>query len=77
MPMTADAAQLCGITAIVGCAIGNSPVLFTILRKALAPDARSGYTAAVRGAQTLGEATRLKQFPYMELLDSNYARKEY
>jgi hypothetical protein len=48
-----------------------------ILRKALAPDLQSGYTAAVRGAATFDEATKLKQFPYMELLDSECARKEY
>jgi hypothetical protein len=48
MPMAADAAQLCGITAIVGCAIESAPESCTILRKALAPDARSDYTAAVR-----------------------------
>jgi hypothetical protein len=48
-----------------------------ILTKALAPALQSGYTAAVRGAATFDEATKLKQFPYMELLDSKRARKEY
>ena len=47
------------------------------IKKALAPALGSGYTAAVRGLVTIREATKLKQFPYMELLDSNRARKEY
>jgi hypothetical protein len=47
------------------------------IRKALAPALGSGYTAAVRAAATLCEATKLKQLPYMKLLDSNLARKEY
>jgi hypothetical protein len=46
-------------------------------RKPLAPALGSDYTAAVRGAATFCEATKLKQFPYMELLDSNRARKDY
>ena len=45
--------------------------------KALAPALGSDYTAAVRGAVDLCEATKLKQLPYMKLLDSNRARKEY
>jgi|HubBroStandDraft_2_1064218.scaffolds.fasta_scaffold2777116_1 hypothetical protein len=48
-----------------------------IFRKALAPALQSGYTAAVRAAVTFDGATKLKHFPYMELLDSECARKEY
>jgi len=76
MLATADAAQLCGIVAIVTVQ-SNLPRLAHNLRKGLACALRSGYTAAVRGRGGTDEATKLKQFPYMKLLDSNCARKEY
>ena len=46
-------------------------------RKALASHAANSYTAAFRSAARLNSATGLKQFPYMELLDSNVAEKDY
>ncbi len=50
--------------------------LFTI-EKPLASSATNSYTAAFRSAARLNPATDLKQFPYMELLDSNVAEKDY
>ena len=47
------------------------------IEKALASDATNSYTAAFRGAARPNPATDLKQFPYMELLDSNVAEKDY
>src|SRR5271155_3672954 len=47
------------------------------IEKALASHAANSYTAAFRSAATSNSATGLKQFPYMELLDSNVAEKEY
>ena len=47
------------------------------IEKALASRAAKSYTAAFRGAATPNPATDLKQFPYMELLDSNVAEKDY
>src|ERR1700735_5272437 len=46
-------------------------------RKSLASHAANSYTAAFRSAARLNSATGLKQFPYMELLDSNVAEKDY
>ena len=47
------------------------------IEKPLASNATNSYTAAFRGAATPNPATDLKQFPYMELLDSNVAEKDY
>jgi hypothetical protein len=61
MPTMADAAQLCGITAIVRCAIesaGNA----AILRKPLAPALQSGYTAAFRGAADVRSGNQIETF---------------
>jgi|SRR5580658_1513433 hypothetical protein len=47
------------------------------IEKALASHAANSYTAAFRSAARPNSATGLKQFPYMELLDSNVAEKDY
>jgi hypothetical protein len=77
MPPTLDAAQLCGINAIVACATRFRRHRTMERKKALACALRSSYTAAVRVRQSLDVATDLKQFPYMELLDSNLAPQDY
>jgi len=71
-----DAAQLCGIKAIAGCAL-NFAKLRSITEKVSRHPTDPDRLPPVRSSAIPFGATKLKQFPYMELLDSRLARKHY